>query len=211
MSAKVQAWFKNQNIRHYTTTSEVKAPGVERVIRTIRLAVQKYFVITQTYRWIDYLPKFISNYNDRKHSTTKLRPIDAATDPTLPVPTGYHTTPSEAEKERMALSLPPIGSFVRLNILKSSFRKEAAGTWTEEVFRVVRHRLNQPIPMAVVEDLTGERIEGSFYPQEMQEIYFSPTNKRVAQVHSERKRRGKRQILVSFIGYPEKFKEWIDA
>ena len=207
MSAKVQAWFKNRNIRHYTTTSEVKAPGVERVIRTIRLAMQKYFNITQTWRWIDYLPKFINNYNDRKHSTTKLRPLDAAMDPTLPVPTSYK--PPVEDKDKMARLLPPIGAFVRLNILKSSFRKESAGTWTEEVFRVIRHRLNQPIPMAVVEDLTGERIEGSFYPQEMQEIHFSP-EKRVSQIHSKRKRRGKREILVSYIGYPEKFKEWID-
>ena len=45
----------------------------------------------------------------------------------------------------------------------------------------------------------------------MEEIHFTPEEKRVAQVHAERKRRGVRQILVSYIGYPEKFTEWIDA
>ena len=162
LSGKVQRFLKKSGVHNYTTKSVVKAPGVERAIRTIRNAVQRYFEKMGTHKWLSYLPKFISAYNNRIHSTTKYRPLDLVNDPTLIVKT--------KPQRRVKVKLPPIGSFVRLSRLRGLFEKEASGTWTKEVFRVVRHITHQPIPMIRVESLDGDPVLGSLYPQEYQSV-----------------------------------------
>ena len=201
LSRKVQSWLKQHQIGNYTTNSKVKAPGVERVIRTIRLAVQRHFEHTGTRRWINYLPLFVSNYNNRKHSTTKLRPVDLVNDPMTTVPHVH-----EPDK---AVSLPPIGSFVRLNRLRGIFEKEASGNWTREVFRVARHKVSSPIPMIYVEDLSGEPVLGALYPEEYQPVAWDPTKKEIDKVLKKRHRRGQPpERLVTYLGWPSNFAEW---
>ena len=201
LSRMVQKWLKEQQIGNYTTNSKVKAPGVERVIRTIRLAVQRHFEHTGAHRWIDYLPSFVSSYNNRKHSTTKQRPVDLVNDPMVTVP--------HAHAPQRDLSLPPIGSFVRLNRLRGIFEKEASGNWTKEVFRVARHKVSSPIPMVYVEDLTGEPVLGALYPEEYQPVAWDPKKKEIGTVLKTRHRKGKApERLVTYIGWPSSYTEW---
>ena len=201
LSRKVQSWLKQYRIGNYTTNSQVKAPGVERVIRTIRLAVQRHFEHTGTLRWIDYLPLFVSNYNNRKHSTTKQRPVDLVSDPMITVP--------HAHSPDVALSLPPIGSFVRLNRLRGIFEKEASGNWTREVFRVVRHKVTSSIPMIYVEDLRGEPVLGGLYPEEYQQVAWDPTKKEIDKVLKKRQRKGQpTERFVTYLGWPSNYAEW---
>ena len=162
LSRKVQRYLKEVGVHNYTTKSVVKAPGVERVIRTIRTAVQRYFEKSGKQKWVDFLPKFIKAYNNRIHSTTKQRPIDLVNDPTIVLDT--------EPVRRSRVKLPPIGSYVRLSRLRGIFEKEASGTWTREIFRVVRHITSQPIPMIRVESLSGDPVLGSLYPQEYQSV-----------------------------------------
>ena len=199
LSRKVQSWLKEHDILNYTTTSQVKAPGVERVIRTIRLACSRFFESTSTQRWIDFLPEFVSNYNNRDHSTTKLKPLDLANDPLLVVAQPY--VKSKTRK------LPPIGSLVRLNKIRGVFGKESRGSWTKEVFRVVRHKLNATVPMVVVEDLLGEPIRGALYPEECQTVEWDG-EKQVERVIGTRTRGGINEYHVTYTGWPTKFNEW---
>ena len=201
LSKRVQSWLKEHEISNYTTTSQVKAPNVERIIRTIRLACSRYFESTNTRRWIDFLPKFVDSYNDREHSTTKRRPLDLAMDPML--------TPSTPRiKKTETARLPPIGSLVRLNLHRGVFGKESRGTWSKEVFRVIQHRTALPIPMIYIEDLMGEPISGGLYPQEYQSVEWDGIRK-VAQVLKTRTRKGIKEYLVSYDGWAPKFNEWI--
>ena len=194
LSRKVQRFLKEVGVHNYTTKSVVKAPGVERAIRTIRTAVQRYFESSGTQKWVDYVPKFINAYNNRVHSTTKHKPIDMVNDPTIIL----ETKPVRRSK----VILPPIGSYVRLSRLRGIFEKEASGTWTKEIFRVVRHVTSQPIPMIRVESLSGDPVLGSLYPQEYQLVRFS---RPVDHVY---KARNDHEFLVSFAGSREKV--WIN-
>jgi len=49
---------------------DLKCAVVERVYRTIRDKIYKYFTHKNMYRYIDVLPKFFKTYNDMVHSTT---------------------------------------------------------------------------------------------------------------------------------------------
>jgi hypothetical protein len=200
MSRVVQAWFISKEIHHYTTTSKVKAPGVERAIRSLRMALHRHFEASGSRRWIDVLPQIVDQYNDIKHSTTKQRPWDVVADDTLVIPHGHQA------KERK--KIPQVGSFVRVSRLRSPFEKEASGLWSREIFKVVKLKTRQPIPMLVLQDMTGGEIQGAFYPEEVQKIRWDGA-KEVAEVFRTRKRQGVIESLVSFVGWPEQYREWL--
>jgi len=54
----------------------MKASIVERFNRTLKNGMWKLFTLNGNYKWIDLLPRLVSNYNARKHSTIGMRPID---------------------------------------------------------------------------------------------------------------------------------------
>ena len=196
----VQNWLKDKGIDNYSTTAVVKSPGVERSIRTLRKAISRNFEMFGTKSWVHFLPKFCSAYNNRKHSTTKQRPLDVANDPLIVI---------KPKSERStAPKLPPVGAYVRLNQLRGTFSKESSGAWSPEYFRIKAHKKRAPIPMAIVEDLLGNVIEGSFYAWELQEVPWEPV-KVVDVVHAHRKRKGDKEILVSYVGWPADYVEWI--
>ena len=182
LSRQVQHFLKSKKIGNYTTTGKIKAPGVERLIRTIRMYMQRYFEYSGNSRWIDRLGTFIDTYNERKHSTTKRKPVDLATDPLL--------QPAKTPSRHAAQNVPPVGSYVRLNRLRGLFDKEASGSWTQEIFKVVAHNhKDQRYPMLVLQDLVGEQIRGSLYAPEVQAIAWDGT-KTVKNVLERRERQG---------------------
>ncbi|XP_011707067.1 PREDICTED: uncharacterized protein LOC105462244, partial [Wasmannia auropunctata] len=54
----------------------MKASVVERFNRTLKNSMWKQFTYNKNYRWIDLLPRLMSEYNARKHRTIGMRPID---------------------------------------------------------------------------------------------------------------------------------------
>ena len=169
------------------------------------MAVQRYMEHTGEQKWEVFLPQFLHSYNHRTHSTTKQKPIDVISDPSILV-----NSAATVKVPLNKFSLPPIGSFVRLNRLRSIFDKESSGNYTEEVFRVTAHKLLSPIPMIRVVDLLGQPILGALYPQEYQPIRFDPSYS-VNHVLKTRKVRGHTQYLVSFHGFPSSYTKWIDS
>jgi hypothetical protein len=203
ISRHIQAFLKERGIHNYTTKSKVKAPGVERSIRTLRTLLQRRFEVSNSIKWEKELPKIIASYNKRKHSTTKLPPNDLARNPLLLV--------SEAPRRpSKKYKLPAVGAHVRLNRLRGIFEKEASSTYTEEVFKVVRHKTSVPIPLIYVEDMAGDPILGGLYPEEYQQITWSG-KKEIDKVIRERKPPGKpREFLVAYKGWPPKFNAWVN-
>lgn len=180
---------------------------MERAIRTLRALLQRRFEANGNVGWEKELPLLIGNYNRRLHSVTGIAPKELAANPILiaDVPQKPHRF---AKPPRSKIRLPPIGSFVRLNRLRGLYEKEARGGYTEEVFRVTQHKTHQPIPLIQVEDLAGEEIQGSLYPEEYQRVVWDG-NKQVAKVREMRKgRNGRPEYLVSFHGWPPKFNAW---
>ena len=72
-----QDLMKKYNIKHYSTYSSIKAGMVERVIRTIKNKMYKYFTATGSWNWYNSISKLISNYNNTKHSKIKCTPFEA--------------------------------------------------------------------------------------------------------------------------------------
>ena len=59
-------------------------------------------------------------------------------------------------------------------------------------------------------DLMDEDISGRFYGEELQLIKYDPDdNIKIEKVLNTRQCRGQSEILVKWLGYPEKFNSWI--
>ena len=76
----VQSLFKSETIRHLFAESDVKASVSERVIKTIKSKIYRYFTHTQSYEYVNELQKFAKGYNETVHRTIDMRPINVRRD-----------------------------------------------------------------------------------------------------------------------------------
>lgn len=83
-----------------------------------------------------------------------------------------------------------------------------SGTFTEEVFRVTDTLTKYTIPLVYVTDLTGVKIRGGLYPEEVQLIRWHGQRK-VKKILKRRKLKGRQEYLVTLDGFPVAFSEWV--
>jgi len=171
LSKKCTQFLKEQDINLYTTKSIVKASQAENSIRSLRIATAKYFELTKSQRWFDFINFYTLAYNDTTHSTTKQKPLDLVSDPLILLD-DTDLPEQSAAKTIKENTLPPIGSYVRLSKIRTNFEKESTGTFTREIFKVIGHKLGQKLPMVSIEDLKGKPVDGAFYTFEIYPVSF---------------------------------------
>ena len=76
LSKEMQIFFKNNNVKIYHTNSHLKAVIIERFNKSLRGLMMKEFVKNNNAIWYNILPKLIKIYNNRYHSTMKMKPIE---------------------------------------------------------------------------------------------------------------------------------------
>ena len=63
--------MKEEDIELYNTYNETKASIVERLIRTLKTKMWRYFTAKKTMRYIDVLPNLVDSYNHSMHRSIK--------------------------------------------------------------------------------------------------------------------------------------------
>ena len=63
---------------HVCRNPDVKCAVMERVNRTLRDKLHRYFTFKNTYKYIDVLSKFVKGYNATVYSTTGMAPADVS-------------------------------------------------------------------------------------------------------------------------------------
>jgi transposase len=77
LNSQFQELLKREGIEFQVCRNpDVKCSVVERVNRTLRDKLYRYFTYKNTYRFIHVLPKFVAEYNATVHSTTGMAPGD---------------------------------------------------------------------------------------------------------------------------------------
>ena len=69
-------WLKDNSIEMYSTHNEGKSVVAERFIRTIKNKIYKYMTSISKNAYIDKLDDIVHKYNNKKHRTIKMKPID---------------------------------------------------------------------------------------------------------------------------------------
>ena len=195
-----QALMKRFHINHYSTFSTKKAAIVERVIRTLKNKLYKQFSARGSYRWIEILPSITSTYNNTKHRTIGMKPINVTEGTQIKA---YDYLKIMPKKTKFRL-----GDIVRISKYKSTFEKGYTPSWSTELFRIVKVNITNP-PTYLLESLEGEPIKGSFYEPELQTT-ASPDVYLVEKILERRKKNNVDQLFVKWLGFPTRFNSWID-
>ena len=75
LSKEMQQFFKDNGVKIYHTNSHLKPVIVERFNRSLRELMMKEFVKNNNTVYYNILPKLVKIYNNRYHSTIKIKPI----------------------------------------------------------------------------------------------------------------------------------------
>ena len=92
------------------------------------------------------------------------------------------------------------------------FARERDENWTREVF-VIADKVENEVPTVyMIKDLAGEEVKGTYYRDELQRVRFDPEGVfSIEKVIQTRRRRGIEESLVKWMGWPNKFNQWIPS
>ena len=198
--------LKKHKIKHYSVYSEQKAAIIERFNRTLKERMFRHFTSQGSHRWVDVLQDLIDGYNKTVHSSTSFAPNDVT-------PSNENTVrkvlfPKVKKLKQHTRTIFKVGDTVRITRKKGTFEKGYEKRWTWEVFKVSEVKDTYPVTYGLT-DYKGENIQGSFYTSELQLVDKSDNIWPVEKIVRTRKRRGKTEYLVKFLGYPNEANSWI--
>jgi hypothetical protein len=205
----VKKLLEDHKIQFFSTHAGQKASIVERFIRTIKSRLWKYFTANETRQWENVIHDLTSDYNDTFHTSIKMTPTQASLpENSLNVFQNlYH--PYLIAKHGLAKF--KVGETVRISKYKKTFDKGYLPNYTEEFFKIKQVHYGTPTVYSL-EDLKNESVSGIFYEDELSAFTESDeTSYKVEQVLAKKTVKGKKMLFVSYMGWPEKFNEWIPA
>ena len=205
LNKQVQEYLKERGIHHFVTNNETKAAMVERFNRTLKGKMFRYFHAFNTDRYLEELHNFLKSYNNYWHRTIGMPPSKVTKDKVPEIwkrvygnkLTHYPRTKFDKKDT------------VRISAAKTIFDKGYRPNWSEEVFKISG---SKPTHKKVykLEDMKGEQIKGTFYPEEVQSVsYDFPKEHIIEKVIQNRKRKGKTELIIKWKGYPSSYNSWI--
>ena len=203
----VQKLFKEKKVSIYSTQNEPKAMIAERFIRTLRRRIEESFILTDSTVWYNILQNIIDEYNNSPHTHLHgMTPIEARQPKNFNFVYRCQFETKFSQKDRLPRF--SVGQKVRISLHKQLFEKGSTASWTEEIFQIRKLVFSDRV-LYKLEDLSGEHLKGSYYPEQLQ-----ATNQSIYRVDKILKRRtvrGKAQVFVKWAGYPDKFNSWEPA
>ena len=140
----------------YSMYNEGKSVVAERFIGTLKSKLYKHMTAIGKSVYYDVLDDVVSKYNNTKHSTIKMKPIDVENNKRVYI--------DEHNKKDNRFK---VGDRVRISKFKNIFAKGYTPNWSSEMFIV--DKVNDTVPYTHnLKDLNDEEILGSFYDRELQ-------------------------------------------
>ena len=164
--------------------------------------MMKHFTKNNNTVWYNILPKLIKIYNNRYHSTIKMKPIEVNKSNEKFIKENVYTYNKISKKPKFK-----INDLVRISLKKRDlFDKPSANIkWSEELFKIHSIKKSNVITYKI-KDLNDEIIEGIFYEKELQKT------KNTSGVYIIEKiiRKNKDNYLVKWRNYSDEFNSWIN-
>ena len=212
ISQITQKFFKGEDIVHSKTQStEIKASNIERLIRSLKATMYRYFTQNNTYRYIDKLQAFIEAYNNRPHKTIKAAPASVTKQNAHQVWFEAYAAPLLRKPGKATKVKFKVGDMVRITHIKGAFTRDFYARWSGEIFTVSDIDYQNRIPLYKLTAYNKEEITGLFYEQELQMADIDVTQPyKVEKILRTRKRRGKgTEYLIKFLFWPSQYNEWV--
>ena len=165
----VRSFFKDRNIRHTFSNSDLKCAGVERMNKTIQGKIYKYMTENGTERFLDVLDDLVESYNNTYHRTIKMTPNEAEKlENWVEVRSNlgdfyYRKKPKSRDYK--------LGDLVRVAKMKDKFQRSYKSGINPEIFIINNVNTTMPIPMYELKSIEkNDILEGRFYAQELSPV-----------------------------------------
>ena len=210
---QVQQLLRQNNIHWFPALGTVKAAIAERANRSIQYIIYKHLTENETLKYIDVLPQLVQTYNTRGHRTLEGMSPQEADRPENEnhIRAIFHQRFYERGMHRRT-SLPlKVGDLVRVKTEAkkiSSSTRGYAEQFHGKYYKIRRINRTLPIALYYLRDFdTGDLIEGGFYKEELQ--LQRGDEYRIERVLNRRVRNGRREMLVKWKYFGDRWNEWI--
>ena len=207
---KVLKFLDSEEVQYFTSNdSKIKCAIVERVNRTLKSKMFRYFTAKGTRRYIDVLQHLVDSYNKSFHRTIKMRPIDVSDSNRQEVFENiYKVSRYRDLYTKMKKKKHDVDDNVRVKYdLNKSMEKSYYPLWTDKVYKIEKI-FNKPIKPVYKVSSEGQTVKRLYYPEEIQKVGKDPVY-RIEKIIQKRQRQGIPEVLVKYIGYPDEFNQWI--
>lgn len=207
LNKTLRTHLEKEKIEFFTgENDDVKCALAERFNATLQGKLWRCFTFFNNYKWLDILPDIVHSYNHTIHKTLGVPPaeINSKNSDVL----FYRLYEKPSPKNRVPhLSLKK-GSKVRMLAKERVFNRGYEPNWTEEIYTV-----DDVSPRGYhLKDELAEEIKGAFYQPEVQKVQVRARKRYdIEKVLKYRGSGAKRQALVKWKGYGDKFNSWEPA
>ena len=212
LGKEVKEYLANREIYQQVARNEHKANYAERVIRTIKGKIFKYLYANKSKRYIDVLQDIVSSYNNSYHSGIKCAPSSVNKNNQYKVWIKQYLPPPrpklEQNKKKKKIKFP-VKTIVRISNVRTPFSRGFGQTFSEELFVVKNVFPGLPVTYRL-KDLNGEEVKGLFYEPELVKVMGKndKSTYSVEKIVATCTRKGKKEFLVKWKGYSNKFNSW---
>ena len=127
-----QTLLKNEGIELFNMFNETKASIVERVIRTFKTKMWRYFSAKKTMRYLDMLPDLVYSYNHSEHRSIGRQPALVNSENEDEVFHAlYHNVLDNVQPVKYKFK---IGDQVRISKIQRKFEKGYLPNYSKEIF-----------------------------------------------------------------------------
>ena len=196
---QVNDLLEKNNIKLYSTNnSEIKSSVIERFNRTFKNIMYKKFTENNNTIFYNIIDKLVNEYNNKYHRTIKMTPVEAS----KKINENKIKQIYNFEKTNKIAKFK-IGDHVRISLNKNIFEKSYETNWTEEIFVIYDIKYSN-VPYYYLKDLNDEKLDGTFYEQELQK-----TNLTLYVIEKIIKTKNDK-LFVKWRGYNNSFNSWIN-
>lgn len=208
----VKKYLKSKNVHFFTSLNrDIKCAVVERFNRTLRARMFKYFTSKGTRTYIDQLQAMVDAYNKSFHRSTKKRPVDVNDGNEREVFKNLYGFDSPREYHLAMRAKPRLKpqQMVRIPHPVKPFDRGFYPMWSDRLYKIKSSRSGNKKPYYRLVGQNEETLPQRFYPEQVQPV--TEDLYRVENILRQRKRNGKSEYFVKWLGYPESYNSWIDA
>jgi len=205
---------KKENIRFFTTQDvKIKCSIIERVNRTLKEWMFRYFTAKGTRNYINIIKDLVRSYNYRWHRSIKMRPVDVNESNEKLVFKNLYGLNNLNEiyaKRNVKKNYIKIGSIVRKKYDLSKLDRGYYPNWSDQTFKVNKRIDKIGKNQYIIEDFRGDSSKRRFYQEELQEIGNRPAY-RVEKILKRKKIGSILHYYVKWTNYPASENSWIPA
>lgn len=218
VNKKFKKLLDDNFIQIFYSNNEKKCAIVERLNRTLKTRMYRFFTANSTNFWLPYLQKFINSINNSYHRSIGMRPNDVNYKNEKYVFKKLYGVNNFIElNKRRKTSLEnknkilPFGQKVRVAKGTIAFRKGYLPQWSDKVYILKKKRNDFHSPMYSLTDENNKKVDRNFYFKEIQPVTItSDTKYRIEKILDQKIENGIKKYYIKWLGFDNSYNSWID-